>query len=296
MATEFDTTLKTLVDGSVAEWVAFLTARVGLPAGPGSLLDTDLSATLQADRLIRVDGPEPFALHLEFQSSNRLGVPARMLRYNVAASAANELPVASVLVLLRPSAAASDQDGVLEVAAADAAPHLTFRYAVLRVWQERMDTFLRAGPGLVPLAVLTNEAAADTTTAFGRVGRRLREPDIPGSLASVLAGLTAVLCGMRYDDDIVREAERMIEDLLQDSRTFQRWQREGEARGEARGKAEGEAEEARRLLTRLGTRRFGPPPATTEAAIAAEADRDRLERMADRLLDAAGWDDLLSTP
>lgn len=292
MATEFDTTLKTLVDGYVAEWVAFLTSRAGLPAGPGSLLDTDLSATLQADRLIRVDGPEPFALHLEFQSSSRLGVPARMLRYNVAAAAANELPTVSVLVLLRPAAAASDQGGVLEIAVAGAPPHLTFCYGVLRVWLEPMDTFLRAGPGLVPLAVLTNEAAADPPTAFGRLGSRLREPDVSGNVAGVLAGLTAVLCGLRYDDDVIERAQRMIEDLLQDSRTFQLWLRQGEARGRAMGKAE----EARQLLIGIGTQLFGPPSAAAEATIAAIAERDRLERMVLAAINATGWDVLLATP
>lgn len=132
MANECDTTLKTLVDEHVAEWVAFLAPRAGLPVGPARLLDTDLSTTLQADRPIRVEAPEPFAIHLEFQSGSELGVPARMLRYNVAAWRTNEIPVASVLVLLRPTAA-SDQTGMLDVSAGAAPPHLTSRYGVLRV-------------------------------------------------------------------------------------------------------------------------------------------------------------------
>ncbi len=196
--------------------------------------------------------------------------------------------MASVLVLLRPAAAASDQTGVLEVAAGGAPPHLTFRYGVIRVWQERMDTFLRAGPGLAPLAVLTNEAAADTATAFGRLRDRLREPDVPGNVAGVLGGLAAVLCGMRYDDDVIREAERMIDDILKDSRTFQLWLK--------RGEAQGKVDEARQLLIRLGTQRFGPPSVAVETALAAAIDRERLERMVLAALDAAGWDDLLSTP
>jgi hypothetical protein len=39
------------------------------------VLDTDLSATLQADRLFCVEGPTPYALHLELESTGRLGIP-----------------------------------------------------------------------------------------------------------------------------------------------------------------------------------------------------------------------------
>jgi hypothetical protein len=58
----------------------------------------------------------------------------------------------------------------------------------------------------------------------------------------------------------------------------------------------GEAREAQRLVLRLGARRFGPVPAPTEAAVLAITDRDRLERLAERLLDASGWDQVLATP
>ncbi len=49
------------------------------------------------------------------------------------------------------------------------------------------------------------------------------------------------------------------------------------------------------MILILGTKRFGPAPVGTEAALHAIADRPRLERMGARLLDAAGWPDLLTT-
>lgn len=64
----------------------------------------------------------------------------------------------------------------------------------------------------------------------------------------------------------------------------------------ARGTARGAVEEARNLILRLGTRRFGAAGPAAEAAVRGVQDRDRLERMADRVLDAAGWDDILATP
>ena len=52
----------------------------------------------------------------------------------------------------------------------------------------------------------------------------------------------------------------------------------------------------RAILLIMGRKRFGsPPPPERVAELAAITDRARLERMAERIFDAAGWDDLLAT-
>ncbi len=160
MAKQFDATLNTLIDAHLTDWASFLAGRVGVPVGPVTALDTDLSATLQADRLFRLDGPTPTVLHLELESTSRLGIPSELLRYNVAAWGVTGLPVTSVLVLLRPKANASDQSGHLVVSDAASRPYLEFRYTVIRVWDESIAGLLGAGLELAPLAMLTNEAAA----------------------------------------------------------------------------------------------------------------------------------------
>jgi hypothetical protein len=292
----FDTTLKTLIDGHVGEWAAFLAARAGLPAGPAEVLDTDLSTTLQADRLFRVHAPAPFTLHLELESTGRLGIPVELLRYNVAALGVTGPPVHSVLVLLRPKANATDQTGLLELTGADGRPYHTFRYTVVRVWQESVEAFLAAGPGLAPLAVLTNEAAADLDVAFERFRDRLKQPDVPGNVAEVLFGATFVLSGLRYDEAQVRALYERLSMTLEDSTTYQWILQKGEAKGQAQGEARGRLAEVRGMVARLGARRFGPPPAVAQATLDAIADRERLERIAEHILDAAGWDDLLATP
>jgi hypothetical protein len=74
---------------------------------------------------------------------------------------------------------------------------------------------------------------------------------------------------------------------LEDSTTYQLILNKGEARGALA--------EAQRLVLRLATERFGEPPPATESAVRSIGDRDRLERLAVRVLGATGWDDLLAT-
>lgn len=79
---------------------------------------------------------------------------------------------------------------------------------------------------------------------------------------------------------------------MRDSTAYQIILDEGRAEGEIRGRTE----EARRLLLRLGRKRLGNPETTVEAAIRAITDLDRLELLAERLDEVAGWQELLQTP
>lgn len=296
MAKAFDATLNTLIDDHVADWAAFLAARAGVPPGPATPLDTDLSSTLQADRLFRVDGPSPAVLHLELESTGRLGIPAELLRYNVAAWGTLELPVHSVLVVLRPKANATDQTGQLDVTGADGRPYLTFRYTVVRVWQESVEGLLAAGPGLTLLALLTNEAAADLPAAFTRFRARLRADGVSDTVERGLLGSAFVLCGLRYSRNQIEDLYRNLSMTLEESTTYQLILERGVAQGIAQGVAQGVAQGEQAAVVRIGTKRFGPPSTETEAAIRAITDTERLGRLIDRAVDAAGWDDLLATP
>ena len=296
MAKSFDATLNSLIDECPGDWADFLAARAGIPTGKAEVLDTDLSATLQADRLFRIDGPAPAVLHLELESTGRLGIPGELLRYNVAAWAVAGLPVHSVLVLLRPKATATDLTGRLDIAGGAGRPYLRFRYTVVRVWQESIDAFLKAGPGLAPLALLTNEAAADLPVALTRFRDRLRADAVPDKLEKVLLGSTFVLCGLRYDEARIAELYQTMSLTLEDSTTYQMILKKGVAQGVAQGKVEGKLEGVRSSLLRLAAKRFGPPPPAAETAVLAVTDAERLQRMTDRVLDAATWAEILATP
>ena len=59
------------------------------------------------------------------------------------------------------------------------------------------------------------------------------------------------------------------------------------------GRVEGRVEGERDLLVRVATRRFSAPGPAVLARLAAVTDAAELGRLADRVLDVAGWDELL---
>ncbi len=124
----------------------------------------------------------------------------------------------------------------------------------------------------------------------------MRARDVPGKVTEDLLTSVYLLCGLRYDPNQVAALYRRLSMVLEDSSTYQFVLGKGKAQGIAQGLAEGLAAGRRATIRQLGAKRFGPPSATAIAALDAVADPDRLGRIADRLLDAAGWDDLLGTP
>jgi hypothetical protein len=59
---------------------------------------------------------------------------------------------------------------------------------------------------------------------------------------------------------------------------------------------EGQEEHAKKVILRLGGKRFGPPEEQTRITVQGITDLDRLERIIDRVLEASDWQDLLGTP
>ncbi len=74
---------------------------------------------------------------------------------------------------------------------------------------------------------------------------------------------------------------------MQESTAFDEAIEEGESRGEIKN--------SHKLLLRLGRKRFGPPDSATETELTAIKDLERLERLADAILTAKSWTELLAT-
>jgi hypothetical protein len=102
MPKRYDAAVKHLLEGYPVDWMRF----VGVPGSPRvEAVDTDLSTiTTEADKVFRIRDRGSWLLHLELQAGRDRQLPRRVLRYNILLEARHDLPVHSVVVLLRPQA------------------------------------------------------------------------------------------------------------------------------------------------------------------------------------------------
>lgn len=281
MSKPYDATSKDLIEADPAGWVTFLGGPVPPPAV--RLVDADVSTvTTDADKVIRVDGPTPWLLHLDIQAHWDSAMDRRLLRYNALLHYRHAVPVASAVVILRSAANMTALTGVLPVRP-PIGPAWEFRYEVVRVWQRPATDFLGGPLGLLPLAPLAAMPRPDVSAVIEQMRTRLGdEPD--RQLAAKLWAATYVLMGLRYDRPVI---DNLLSGVMQmeESVTYQAILQ--------RGAQQGAIAESRATILRQGRKKFGPPAAEVEAAVNAIADLPRLEALSDRLLDVATWDDLL---
>jgi predicted transposase YdaD len=278
MAKPFDATLKELVETYPHDWLA----QLGLPSDqPVEVIDADLSTiTTQADKLLRLQEPTPSLLHLELQASRDPRLARRILKYNVLAHDRHDLPVQSIVVLLRPEADAPGLTGAVSYKP----PHggsLEFEFDIVRLWQRPVQNLLSGGLGTLPLAPLGDVVPSGLPAVIRRLDERFAHEAPPAEVA-ILWTSTYILMGLRYAPSLITHLLRGV-NTMRESATYQLILDEGRA------------EEARKLLLRLGTRRFGTPDHRTQTALEETISTDRLEQLADRLLDVSGWDELLAS-
>lgn len=288
MAKRFDVALKTLVHTHPADWLAF----AGLPVGSSArVIETDLSTVSSAaDKVIRVEGDQPYVAHLEFQSGQDSDLDRRMLLYNVLLRSKYELPVRSVALLLRPQADSPKIIGRVHDVD-DATTHLDFRYRLIRLWQLPVEPLIAGGSGVLPLAPIANVAQEELPRVISRMEARLSGLSDSAEVNEIWAA-TLVLLGLRYSRAF---GEMLLSGVrnMKESTTYQAILAEGEAEGKVKGEAEGRLKEARALLLRVGTRRFGYPPTSVALAIESIADLARLEVLHEQIVDAPSWEALL---
>lgn len=276
MAEAFDATTKALIEAHPADWLAL----AGLPLGTSiRVVDADVSpVTAAADKVIFVDGPEPYIAHFELQAGADVGLDARVLLYNVLLRWRHRVPVRSVIILLRCEAQTAGATGTVRHTGGPGSK-LEFEYTVVRVWEHPPEAFLAGGLGIAPLAAA---AAVRDVAQLEGVVRSLsdRFDREAGPLATDLMVSAFTLMGLRHERGV-------IERILKGVRTM----KESVFLEIAQDKVR--AIEARKMLFKFGTRRFGPPPAAVAEAIEETDDIARLEALAERAADANGWQDLL---
>lgn len=286
MPLPFDATLKTIV----AERPGDFASVFGLPSEPAVPVNVDLSTVSAAtDVALAFGNPIREIVDLNFQTGPDANLPGRLLLYNAALHMRHSVTVRSILVLLRQKADASSLTGRL--AYGENLSRVEFGYEVVRLWQQPVETLLQAGPAALPLATLcrmpTGQQLPDALRdVVLEIQRRLgRETSHAESMRLMTAAY--ILTGLRVRktdlDSIYRGVGPMTESTAYD---------EAVEEGELRGKISN----SHTLLLRQGRRQFGLADEATESELKSIRDLERLERLADAILSAKSWAELLATP
>jgi len=161
--------------------------------------------------------------------------------------------------------------------------------AVIRLWEEPADRFLHGGLGLLPLAPLCQLPAGPLEDGIASVIRQIDQRlnlEAASAYAAELMTAAYFMTGARLDFTIARRIFRGVARMIE-STTYQGVLDEG--------RLEGALRQTRRVILRQGQRQFGAPDPTIEATVNAVDDLPRLERMADAVLTATTWQELLAT-
>ncbi len=282
----FDATLKDIVQDHAPEF----SPAFGLPRdGPVAALNVDLS-TLSAATDVALGYGEPLreVVDLNFQSGADPEVPWRAHLYNAAFGHRLHVPVSSILVLLRQAADHPNLTG--KVHYGRGATRVQFNYKVIRLWQRPVKPFLVGGLGLLPLAPLCalppgQSLEAALADLIRQIDRRLRAEADEAEAKRLLTG-AFILTGLRVSYETAGVLFRGVAGM-QESSTYQHILEEG--------RQEGRVRQAQKYILRLARQRFGAPRKGIEPAVVAITNLERLDRMIDRVLQAADWNDLLST-
>jgi len=124
--------MKKLVEEYPADWVAWL--GYGRPAV--EVIDADLATVSAAtDKVVRVGrGRNRWLLLIEMLASYKAYIPERTHFHSTLLSHKHEMPVRSVIVLLRPEADGPAMTGTFEQSCGNEEAYLSFRFRVVRIW------------------------------------------------------------------------------------------------------------------------------------------------------------------
>lgn len=159
----------------------------------------------------------------------------------------------------------------------------SWRYWVVRVWEQSFESLLEAGPARMPFALLTNEARVRPQECAARLVERVRTTVPDTDARQALLETTSFLCGVRYDAEEIRQMFGNLREILMESSLVVEAREQGIVIGEARGEARG----GQNAVLDTLTERFGPPPPEVEAFVRSITDPDWLRRLLRASISAA---------
>lgn len=270
----FDATTKHLLEMDPAAWLRLLNMEVV----PAEVIDADLSTvTAEADKVIHLLTEKPSLLHWELQSGYDLTLPDRTLLYSILLKHRHHLTVRSVVLLLHPRADGKHMSGMLEYENSEGT-YLTFKYEFIRLWLLPVEVLLEGGLATLPLAPLAKVKPDELENVFNTMKRRIESEASPRE-AGELFTATGVLMGLRYKASVVEKLMRGVRNMKES--TFYQMILE-----------EGKENEARRVILRIGRKRYGEPDAETLARIETIVSLEKLELLIDRLVEVESWSEL----
>ncbi len=285
----YDPTMKKLIDKTADDWASWLTSLLHLPASPYSLEPPNLSTyQADADRVFRFEKPYPYLLNLEPESSWKAERPKRFLKYSVLLTDKTDLPVLTVVLLLRKEAQSSDLTGVLRREHPEG-QYLEWHYHLLKVWEFPTDAFLNAGIGLLPLAPLT-VGEAELPEVIRKIDGRLRS-EAPHMVEDVLAA-TQLLMGLRFSSMVIEGIMKGAWNM-EDSVVYQDIIRKGKDAGLTEGRIEGRIETSRSSILLFASHFFGEATEWQKLELNKIEDADRLARMMKGIPKLTSWEELL---
>ncbi len=169
------------------------------------------------------------------------------------------------------------------------------------------ERLLAAGLPVLPLAPVSQVSSEQLPGVLRAVAERLRNEAAP-ELKATLWAATEILLGLYHPNERVQELTKEVTAMIlgirgiEESSVYQ----DIFAKGEAKGRAEagrGRGQGPRRGRGRGGEEDLAPPGPeedgtnrrTVLALVAGINDPDRLNRLLDRILDVATWEELLAT-
>jgi len=287
MPNPFDAVHKHMIQAHPADFNDY----ADLPAGTSvRVVDADLSTiSAAADKLILVDGPEPYAAHHEIQSGPKPNLDLDMLFYNVLGRRLHGVTVKSVVTALRPSALSGATGGVFDIA--DPQHKLEFSYKVIRVWELPPQRLLSGGIGTLPLAPISAVTEAQLPALIDAVARRIETEAAPHEVPELWT-CTRILMGIRWPRQVIHQVLKGARQM-KDSVVYQEILEEGIEKGIKKGRDS----EVRLVLLRLGAKKFGIPDASVHSRLDMINEVGTLEELIERVSFGSftSWAELLAS-